>query len=144
MPRPGAARRPAQLSVTQIEAWRRNPYAIYARHILRLKALDPLDQDPGAADLGNAVHKALHAFTERFPHALPAMRWRCCALTAKRRSSHGSTGRMSGRSGSRVSSASPPGGWAWSARGGRRSMTAYRYGDEKANWRCQDLRRPSR
>ena len=72
MPRPGAARRPAQLSVTQIEAWRRNPYAIYARHILRLKKLDPLDQDPGAADLGNAVHKALHAFTERFPHALPS------------------------------------------------------------------------
>ena len=72
MPRPGAARRPQQLSVTQIEAWRRNPYAIYARHILRLKKLDPLDQDPGAADLGNAVHKALHAFTERFPHALPS------------------------------------------------------------------------
>ena len=72
MPRPGAARRPVQLSVTQIEAWRRNPYAIYARHILRLKKLDPLDQDPGAADMGNAVHKALHAFTERFPHALPS------------------------------------------------------------------------
>ena len=71
MPRPGAARRPNKLSVTQIEAWRRNPYAIYARHILRLKALDPLDQDPGAADLGNAVHKALHEFTRRFPHALP-------------------------------------------------------------------------
>jgi ATP-dependent helicase/nuclease subunit B len=71
MPRPGAARRPQQLSVTQIEAWRRNPYAIYARHILRLKALDPLDQDPGAADLGEAVHKALHEFTRRFPHALP-------------------------------------------------------------------------
>jgi len=71
MPRPGAARRPNKLSVTQIEAWRRNPYAIYARHILRLKALDPLDQDPGAADLGNAVHKALHEFTSRFPHALP-------------------------------------------------------------------------
>jgi ATP-dependent helicase/nuclease subunit B len=71
MPRPGAARRPSQLSVTQIEAWRRNPYAIYARHILRLKKLDPLDQDPGAADLGNAVHKALHEFTAKFPHALP-------------------------------------------------------------------------
>lgn len=72
MPRPGAAWRPAKLSVTQIEAWRRNPYAIYARHILRLKKLDPLDQDPGAADLGNAVHKALHAFTTKFPHALPS------------------------------------------------------------------------
>jgi ATP-dependent helicase/nuclease subunit B len=71
MPRPGAARRPSKVSVTQIETWRRNPYAIYARHILRLKALDPLDQDPGAADLGEAVHKALHEFTRKFPHALP-------------------------------------------------------------------------
>ena len=71
MPRPGAARRPEQLSVTQIEAWRRNPYAIYARHILRLKALDPLDQDPNAPELGIAVHSALHEFTRKFPHALP-------------------------------------------------------------------------
>jgi ATP-dependent helicase/nuclease subunit B len=71
MPRPGAAHRPAELSVTQIEMWRRNPYAIYARHILRLKRLDPLDQDPTVADLGSAVHKALHEFTSRFPHALP-------------------------------------------------------------------------
>ena len=71
MPRPGAARRPDKLSVTSIETWRRNPYAIYARYILKLKALDPLDQDPGAADLGTAVHTALHKFVERFPHALP-------------------------------------------------------------------------
>jgi ATP-dependent helicase/nuclease subunit B len=71
MPRPGAARRPDKLSVTSIETWRRNPYAIYARYILKLKALDPLDQDPGAADLGTAVHDALHAFVKRFPHALP-------------------------------------------------------------------------
>jgi ATP-dependent helicase/nuclease subunit B len=72
MPRPGAARRPGRLSVTQVETWRRNPYAVYARHILRLRALDPLDQDPSAPDLGNAVHKALHEFTRKFPHALPS------------------------------------------------------------------------
>ena len=52
-PRPPLAARPRQLSVTQIETWIRDPYAIYARHILRLKALDELDQDPGRADLGN-------------------------------------------------------------------------------------------
>jgi ATP-dependent helicase/nuclease subunit B len=72
MPRPGAARRPNGLSVTSIETWRRNPYAIYARYILRLKALDPLDQDPTAADLGSAVHEALHEFVRKFPHALPS------------------------------------------------------------------------
>ncbi len=72
MPRPGAAHRPDKLSVTQIETWRRNPYAIYARHILGLKKLDPLDQDPGAADLGSAVHEALHEFTRKHLEALPA------------------------------------------------------------------------
>ncbi len=71
MPRPGTARRPSKLSVTQIETWRRNPYGIYARYILRLEALKPLDQDPTAADLGTSVHTALHQFTEKFPHALP-------------------------------------------------------------------------
>ena len=70
-PKPGAMRRPVKMSVTQIELWRRNPYAIYARHILGLQALDPLDQDPGAADLGSAVHEALHTFIEHFPEALP-------------------------------------------------------------------------
>jgi ATP-dependent helicase/nuclease subunit B len=70
-PRPGAARRPKRLSVTEIERWRRNPYEIYARHILGLQALDDLDQDPGAADLGSAVHKALHEFVKRFPKHLP-------------------------------------------------------------------------
>jgi ATP-dependent helicase/nuclease subunit B len=39
---------------------------------LRLKALKPLDEDPGAADLGSAVHKALHEFTRKHPGALPA------------------------------------------------------------------------
>jgi ATP-dependent helicase/nuclease subunit B len=70
-PKPGAARRPRRMSVTQIELWRRNPYAIYARHILGLQALDDLDQDPGAADLGTAVHEALHRFVARFPDRLP-------------------------------------------------------------------------
>ena len=70
-PKPGAAHRPSRMSVTQIELWRRNPYTVYARHILDLQALDALDQDPGAADLGSAVHDALHAFVSRFPRDLP-------------------------------------------------------------------------
>ena len=70
-PRPPLAARPRQLSVTQIETWIRDPYAIYARHILRLKALDELDQDPGRADLGIAVHAALREFVKRYPSVLP-------------------------------------------------------------------------
>ncbi|GAB2179606.1 double-strand break repair protein AddB [Dongia sp. agr-C8] len=69
-PTPGAKRRPAGLSVTQIETWMRDPYAIYARHILGLKPLDPIDQDPDFSDLGTIVHQALHRFVSEFPDAL--------------------------------------------------------------------------
>src|SRR6516164_8557348 len=65
----GHCRRP---SVTQIEIWLRDPYAIYARHILELKPLDELDADPGRADLGIAIHDALDEFVHRYPRELPA------------------------------------------------------------------------
>ncbi|HTT80414.1 MAG TPA: double-strand break repair protein AddB, partial [Stellaceae bacterium] len=70
-PRPPVAARPRQLPVTQIEMWIRDPYAIYACHILGLKALDELDADPGRAELGIAVHHALARFIERHPRDLP-------------------------------------------------------------------------
>jgi ATP-dependent helicase/nuclease subunit B len=70
-PRPPVAARPRQLSVTQIETWRRDPYAIYARHILRLRALPLLDADPNRADLGNAIHRALAEFVRAYPRELP-------------------------------------------------------------------------
>src|SRR5206468_10889129 len=71
LPRPPFAARPRQLSVTQIETWIRDPYAIYAGHILRLKALEELDADPGRADLGIRVHHALATFIARHPRELP-------------------------------------------------------------------------
>jgi ATP-dependent helicase/nuclease subunit B len=71
-PRPPLAARPRRLAVTDIETWRRDPYAIYAKHILRLRALDDLDADPNRADLGNAIHKALAEFVRRYPRDLPA------------------------------------------------------------------------
>jgi ATP-dependent helicase/nuclease subunit B len=58
--------------VTQIETWLADPYAIYARHILGLSALDELDADPGRADLGIRVHAALADFVRSFPRELPA------------------------------------------------------------------------
>jgi ATP-dependent helicase/nuclease subunit B len=70
-PRPPLAARPRQLSVTQIETWLRDPYAIYARHILRLRPLDELDADPGRAELGTVIHRTLDAFFRRFPRELP-------------------------------------------------------------------------
>ena len=71
-PRPPLSARPRRLSVTQIETWLGDPYAIYARHILGLRALDELDADPGRADLGVRIHEALAEFVRRFPRELPA------------------------------------------------------------------------
>ena len=70
-PCPPVRVRPRRLSVTEIETWMRDPYAIYARHVLKLRALDPLDADPGAADRGTYIHDALDRFIRAFPGALP-------------------------------------------------------------------------
>lgn len=70
-PRPPVALRPRSLAATQIETLIRNPYAIYARHILKLVSLDPLDADPGAADRGSFIHRALDRFVGEFPTDLP-------------------------------------------------------------------------
>lgn len=71
-PRPGAAAFPRQLSVTEVEILVRDPYAIYARRILRLDALDPIAQPPGAADRGTLVHGVFGGFAADYPEALPA------------------------------------------------------------------------
>ncbi|MBV9521725.1 MAG: double-strand break repair protein AddB, partial [Alphaproteobacteria bacterium] len=70
-PRPPVAARPRRLSVTEIETWMRDPYGIYARHVLKLRALDPLDADPGAAERGELIHAALDAFVKAYPAELP-------------------------------------------------------------------------
>lgn len=70
-PTPPVAARPRRLSVTQVETWMRDPYAIYARHILNLQALEPVDADPGAAERGQFIHKALDAFVRAYPRTLP-------------------------------------------------------------------------
>ena len=71
MPRPPLAARPRQLSVTRIEAWMRDPYSIYARHILKLGPLDPLEADPAAADRGTVIHETLDRFVRDVPGVLP-------------------------------------------------------------------------
>jgi ATP-dependent helicase/nuclease subunit B len=70
-PRPPVAARPTKLPVTDIEKWVRDPYAIYARRILRLKVLDQLDADIGALERGTAVHTALERFVKELPGPLP-------------------------------------------------------------------------
>jgi ATP-dependent helicase/nuclease subunit B len=64
--------RPSSLSVTEIEHWLRDPYTIYAKHILQLIALDPVDSPPGAADRGTFIHDAIGKFSEKYADGLPA------------------------------------------------------------------------
>jgi ATP-dependent helicase/nuclease subunit B len=70
-PKPPRATRPLKLSVTAIEDWLRDPYTIYAKYILRLNPLDPVDMPLSAADRGSAIHDALGEFTQTFATTLP-------------------------------------------------------------------------
>jgi ATP-dependent helicase/nuclease subunit B len=70
-PKPPRATRPLKLSVTAIEDWLRDPYTIYAKHILKLEALDPVDMPLSAADRGSAIHNAIGEFTKKFARDLP-------------------------------------------------------------------------
>jgi ATP-dependent helicase/nuclease subunit B len=70
-PAPPVAARPRRLTVTEIETWLRDPYAIYAKHVLRLKKWDALDEDVGPLERGNALHRALELFIARYPQDLP-------------------------------------------------------------------------
>ena len=63
-PCPPIATRPQQLSVTQIKTLIRDPYAIYARKILGLNALDSLSHTPDAPLRGTIVHKILEQFVK--------------------------------------------------------------------------------
>jgi ATP-dependent helicase/nuclease subunit B len=71
-PKPDPALFPRSLSVTEIETLVRDPYSIFARHILKLDALDAIAVTPSAADRGTIIHDVLGQFAERYPKALPA------------------------------------------------------------------------
>ncbi len=66
-PRPPVAARPDRLSLTNIARLIRDPYAIYARHILKLYPLDPLHAAPDARERGMVVHEVLERFVKTRP-----------------------------------------------------------------------------
>ena len=61
-----------RLSVTEIEHWLRDPYTIYAKHVLRLIPLDAVDTPPGARDRGTVIHDAIGEYTELSARQMPA------------------------------------------------------------------------
>ena len=68
-PTPPVAARPRRLTVTEIETWLRDPYAIYAKRVLKLRPLVPLDDEIGPLERGNLFHRALEIFVKA---AIPA------------------------------------------------------------------------
>ncbi len=63
-PKPPVAVRPKELAVTRVGLLIRDPYAIYAQYILRLRPLDPLRPEADAALRGQVLHKILEDFAK--------------------------------------------------------------------------------
>ncbi len=63
-PCPPASARPRRFTVTEIQTLIRDPYAIYAKHCLRLRALRPLVQTPDALLRGILSHDVMEKFVK--------------------------------------------------------------------------------
>ncbi|MFD0982282.1 double-strand break repair protein AddB [Tropicimonas aquimaris] len=61
-PMPPVEKRPRELAVTSITKLIRDPYAVYASQILRLRPLAPLAPSPDARLRGTALHRIMEAF----------------------------------------------------------------------------------
>ena len=66
-PCPPIALRPTKFTATEFDNLISDPYAIYAKKILGLRALSPIGERPNAALKGTIFHKALHLFTQKHP-----------------------------------------------------------------------------
>jgi len=60
-----------QLSITQVRTWIRDPYSIYAKHVLGLEPLEALDMPIGVREYGNAIHDGLEKFIKAYMTSLP-------------------------------------------------------------------------
>ncbi|MCZ7446661.1 double-strand break repair protein AddB [Agrobacterium rhizogenes] len=62
-PKPPADLQPKSYSFSEVGRLRRDPYAIYARRILKLDPLDPFNRDPNAADRGTLYHRIIERYS---------------------------------------------------------------------------------
>lgn len=82
-PRVPAHLRPRTISVTEVDRLKADPYAFYARRVLGLLPLDPVDADPSAAWRGTAVHAILERWWTEDGCRPDALRPRAAALLAE-------------------------------------------------------------
>lgn len=79
-PCPPPEARPRRLSVTEVQTLIRDPYAVYAARVLRLRPLEPLRAEPDARLRGQASHRVFEAFLrqEGLSAPDPAAAFRLC------------------------------------------------------------------
>lgn len=70
-PSPALKYRPRTMSVTGVERWTGNPYAIFARNVLKLEPMPALSGEPDERLRGILIHEALTRFGRAYPDALP-------------------------------------------------------------------------
>lgn len=88
-PKPPAAKRPKVYSISDIAILMADPYAIYARKILKLAPLEPLDAENDASQFGEVVHAGLASFFAASDLKHPAALTRLtAALEAAMRDAH--------------------------------------------------------
>lgn len=61
-PRPPSEARPRGVSVTKVETWLQNPYAVYAYYVLGLREEKPIIQDNDAALRGQLIHEIIDRY----------------------------------------------------------------------------------
>jgi ATP-dependent helicase/nuclease subunit B len=71
-PCPPVAARPHELPVTRIATLIQDPYAVYARHVLGLRPLDPLRPEPDPPLRGTVLHRVMARFVRETAGGLPA------------------------------------------------------------------------
>ncbi len=75
-PRPPLCARPRVFSITQVGLLMRDPYALYARKVLKLSALAPVDEPLGFGERGSFIHEALEKFVQEYEGIPPEMRYK--------------------------------------------------------------------
>ena len=70
-PRPPLEARPRRFSVTEVETLIRDPYAVYAKKTLRLRAPGALAPEPDQRDRGQLLHGVMEAYVREAQTAPP-------------------------------------------------------------------------
>lgn len=68
-PSPPVEDRPRDISVTDVDRLSADPFAFYAKAMLGLQKLDPVDADPGPAWRGSLIHGVLEEWAEQDGYA---------------------------------------------------------------------------